>query len=210
MLKYENDFRIWRERLSELSWVTSDPASSLSDHVELLNTALDAVRAWRRMMDASTTFVTPSMLNCLRYLNGEATEVLNAWMKATLADPRRRPSDSTENEEWGHVAVLALTAISRLDGFKFTVDKMGDDLRLIEQALDGALRAGFSYHDFLCFSSNSAYMFCFSGNVQATPLSLVNVLWLCVKYGDNFVGGILATLDSWQKRGKLLEGIRDE
>lgn len=208
MLKYENDFRISLERLTDLAWVTTSPESDLDDYVDLLNDALGTVRAWRRMMDASTTFVTPNLLNCLRYLDGEAREVLGAWMKATLKDPRRRTSDSTEDEEMGHVTVMALTALLHVEHFSFDKSNISEYFQLMDARCKEASSVGFTYYDTLCLATCSAYAAYFelegSGDEGPMATDLAGTLWLCMKCSHDFVGGIVATLEAWQKRGSLL------
>lgn len=69
-------------------------------------------RNWRRWMDANTSFVTPSVIDTLRYSLIEASEALDAWMRSqNPGHARNNGREHTIEQELADTAMLLLTAL---------------------------------------------------------------------------------------------------
>lgn len=69
-------------------------------------------RAWRRWMDENTAFVTPDILDCLRYALCESAECLDAWLRQkNQSHARNNVREHTVEQELADTAMLLLTAM---------------------------------------------------------------------------------------------------
>lgn len=92
-------------------------------------------RNWRRWMDANTSFVTPSVIDTLRYSLIEASEALDAWMRSqNPGHARNNGREHTIEQELADTAMLLLTAYpaeeAKHDAFEMAVISLDtlDDL----------------------------------------------------------------------------------